>query len=119
MKARVKNVPVNTIVRTDDWHDSFAMTEMIGEEIEVSPKCKDWFIGTAIEGAVYNYHVSWLDFKDVNYLLSETEIKEAVREIALWAVKNSFVLECLMNDLSLPGKYVEEVKTWLENINYQ
>ena len=66
MKATVRNIKVGTVVKASKLQDEFVpfMKKYIGKEINVSPINKNpgWYC-TQIDGLVWIFHESWLDFK--------------------------------------------------------
>jgi len=67
MKAIIKNIDEDSFVEDENHSDFFAkaMTWHIGEEIEVSQKHDNWFIGKPKNSmSPFFWHRDWLEFKD-------------------------------------------------------
>ena len=60
MKAQVRNIRVGERVTEDGITDTFVMSNMIGQDINVRQVSEHWF--TYMDGNPYRFHESWLDF---------------------------------------------------------
>jgi len=64
MRVRIKNIPLETSVKTEQHHDTFVVNMFAEGIFEAESFCEEWYIVEVKrrDGFVldYNYHISWL-----------------------------------------------------------